>query len=133
MATITLIATIPAILALVNLAKQFGVTGKWSALLAVFLGVLVQAAEYGFLTDDLSRSGWYGAIATGLILGLSAAGLYDVARTVSPEIPPAELTVDDSWLPGEAAEGVFIGAPVESDDQAGDEHAPEAPRDDLGT
>ena len=82
--TTTTIATIPAILALVNLAKTFGVTGKWSALLAVILGVAIQAAEYGVTSTAQTPAGWYGAIATGLVLGLSAAGLYDVARTVAP-------------------------------------------------
>lgn len=81
---VTSIATVPAILALVNLAKTFGVTGKWSALLAVILGVAIQATEYGVTSTAQTPAGWYGAIATGLVLGLSAAGLYDVARTVAP-------------------------------------------------
>ena len=84
MEIVTTLATIPAILALVNLAKTWGVTGKWSALLAVILGLVLSLADYGFLTEDpLTRSGWYIAAATGLILGLSAAGLYDVAATIS--------------------------------------------------
>lgn len=90
--TITTIATIPAILALVNLGKSFGVTGRWSALLAVVLGVAVQAAEYGVTATGHTPAGWYGAIATGLVLGLSAAGLYDVARTVSPDTAPVIVT-----------------------------------------
>ena len=81
---ITPIATVPAILALVNLGKSFGVVGRWATLLAVVLGVGLQLADYAFLTDTQSASGWYGAAAAGLILGLSAAGLYDVARTVAP-------------------------------------------------
>ena len=83
METITTIATVSAILALVNLAKLFGVVGRWSTALAVFLGVLIQVSEFLALTEDpVTVRGVYLAIATGLILGLSAAGLYDVAATI---------------------------------------------------
>lgn len=96
---ITLIATVPAILALVNLAKSFGVVGKWATLLAVVLGIGLQLADYAFLTDNQSAAGWYGAAAAGLILGLSAAGLYDVARTVSPAA--ATIVTDRATDPGD--------------------------------
>ena len=114
---ITLIATVPAILALVNLAKSFGVVGKWSALLAVVLGVGLQLADYAFLTDTQSASGWYGAAAAGLILGLSAAGLYDVARTVSPAAAtiitaratdPGDVTTATDELPDTSAAEAYM-------------------------
>ena len=83
METITTIATVSAILALVNLAKLFGVVGRWSTALAVFLGVLIQVSEFLALSGEPATvRGVYLAIATGLILGLSAAGLYDVAATI---------------------------------------------------
>lgn len=71
--TIVSLASIPAILALVNLGKTLGVKGKWAALLAVFLGVGLAIAQYG-----LGGYGWYQAAVQGIILGLSAAGLYDM-------------------------------------------------------
>ncbi|MCI7552249.1 MAG: hypothetical protein PUK40_02165 [Actinomycetaceae bacterium] len=77
------LATVPAILAVVNLGKQFGIKGKWSALLAVLLGVIFrfldQWAAWGF-TLDVNAA----ALTTeGLIIGLSAAGLYDVAGKIT--------------------------------------------------
>ena len=79
MDTALTLATVPAILAIVQLGKSLGLSGKWSALVAVILGVLLSVATY-----LLSAYGWYQAAASGLILGLSAAGLYDAARIASP-------------------------------------------------
>ena len=84
MDTIVTIASIPAILALVQLAKAFGVAGKWSTLLAVVLGVVLQAGDAAFVSGASTPAEWWAAIGTGLILGLSAAGLYDAARIASP-------------------------------------------------
>lgn len=72
---IVTIASIPAILALTNLAKSLGLSGKTSALLAVVLGIALAVAQY-----ELAGYGWYQAAAQGMILGLSAAGLYDVSK-----------------------------------------------------
>lgn len=72
---IVTIASIPAILALTNLAKSLGLSGKASALLAVVLGVALAVGQY-----ELAGYGWYQAAAQGMILGLSAAGLYDVSK-----------------------------------------------------
>ena len=81
---IVTLATIPAILGLVNLAKQWGVQGRWSALLAVLLGVAVALAEYVTAAQVIiTAQGVYSAVATGLILGLSAAGLYDATATAA--------------------------------------------------
>lgn len=107
--TVTLIATVPAILALVNLAKRFGVKGQWATLLAVVLGVVLNVADYAW-----HDAGWYGAATTGLILGLGAAGLYDVTDRDAPTVtvlssaPVDEVHVDtpvqgapwpDNWPP----------------------------------
>ena len=73
--TVLTLASIPAILAVVNLIKGFGIDGKWSALIAVLLGV-------GFMVADVTLSGEvYEAAKAGLLLGLGAAGLYDFAKT----------------------------------------------------
>lgn len=69
------LATVPAILAIVNLLKDFGVSGKWSMLAAVTVGVALATGEY-----FLATYGVYHAVASGLLLGLGAAGLYDAAR-----------------------------------------------------
>lgn len=81
MNAVTLLATIPAILALVNLAKQLGLPAKAALVVAVLLGVGLNVADYLWASVAL-----YQAISNGLILGLSAAGLYDVAKTVGAAV-----------------------------------------------
>ena len=80
------LATPLVILALVNLGKSMGVTGKWSMLLAVILGVLLAVADGILGTNPV-----YGFVSTGLILGLTAAGLYDVSVTVGKRYAPGEV------------------------------------------
>lgn len=84
METIVVLATIPAIVALVQFSKAFGVSGKWLTAEAVIFGVLFKVLDYIFLEawGAVTPPGIYVALVTGLILGLSAAGLYDVAKTV---------------------------------------------------
>lgn len=73
---IVALATLPAIVALVNLAKRLGLDGKAALVLAVVLGVGLSVADYSF-----AGQGWYAAATSGLILGLGASGLYDLAPT----------------------------------------------------
>lgn len=75
MTTISSVASIPAILAIVNLLKGLGLSGKWSALVAVALGVAINVLVYLF-----AASGAFQAASTGLLLGLGAAGLYDASK-----------------------------------------------------
>jgi len=77
--TVTALATAPAVLALVTLAKDLGLPTRLAALTAVVLGVGLSVADHA-----LAGSGAYSAAASGLILGLGAAGLYDTARLVAP-------------------------------------------------
>lgn len=87
MNAVVAIATAPAVLALVNLLKGLGLSGRWSALVAVLLGVAITAGG-AYLPSDVWQT-----IAEGLVLGLAAAGLYDVASrdTYTPERAEAEL------------------------------------------
>ena len=82
-ATVTTLATAPAVLALVTLAKDLGLPTKYAALTAVVLGVGLSVADHA-----LAGSGAYSAAASGLILGLGAAGLYDTARIIAPDKKP---------------------------------------------
>ena len=68
-------ATVPAILALVNFAKGLGLSSKLAMLLAVILGGGLSYADYAFGT-----TGVYNAIVQGILLGLGAAGLYDISE-----------------------------------------------------
>lgn len=87
-AAVTTLATAPAVLALVTLAKDLGLPTKYAALTAVVLGVGLSVADHA-----LAGSGAYSAAASGLILGLGAAGLYDTARIIAPA---AETTSEPS-------------------------------------
>ena len=73
MDAIMTIASVPAIVALVNLAKSLGLNGKLSALVAVVLGVCLNVA-----TVAAAGSPIFEAASQGLLLGLAAAGLYDL-------------------------------------------------------
>ena len=76
--TILTLLTAPAILALVNLLKSIGLSGKFSALAAVLIGVGIALLET-YAPADLVQT-----LAAGLITGLGAAGLYDVAAPPAP-------------------------------------------------
>lgn len=89
------LATIPAVLALVNLCKKIGMGKKWAPPAAVLLGITMQFLDagqtyawsvYGLDWHYIAR-----IAAQGLILGLSAAGLYDATTrtgTPAPEHDP---------------------------------------------
>lgn len=99
--TVLTLATIPAILAIVQLGKSMGwIVGKWAALAAVVLGIIFNLADYGFRTDPalLTPAGWYGSVIAGLILGLSAAGLYDASAVVGSSVAKA-ITENTTVVP----------------------------------
>lgn len=77
---ITLAATAPAIVALTNLARELGLPSRAGMLLAVTLGIALSVADYA-----LTGTGWYEQAVAGLMLGLAAAGLHDLAgRAATP-------------------------------------------------
>ena len=73
---LTAIASVPAIVAVVNLGKDLGLPSKASMVLAVVLGVLFAVGDH-YLGGDAG----YQAATSGLLLGLAAAGVYDLAKT----------------------------------------------------
>lgn len=84
------IAGLPAsgmIVALVEGAKRLGMPPRCAPALAVTLGVLWALAAY--MTTVAPRfQGWYDAVGTGVVLGLTAAGLYSGARAVVARAEP---------------------------------------------
>ena len=65
--------TVPAIVALTNLAKRTGLPSKLAPLVSVLAGVAVACGD-AYSTG----SGYLDAVARGIILGLTASGLYDL-------------------------------------------------------
>uniref|UniRef100_A0AAU8B4C7 Holin n=1 Tax=Dulem virus 32 TaxID=3145750 RepID=A0AAU8B4C7_9CAUD len=84
--TITTLATPVAVLALVELAKRLGLPTKAAAPLAVLLGVGLAIADFAW-----HGQAWYGAAVQGLILGLTAAGLWDIAGRAKQTTPTTML------------------------------------------
>lgn len=81
------IATLPAIVALVNAAKTAGLPSRAALLLAIALGVGLNLATWAW-----ADYGWFTAASSGLLLGLGAAGLYDLTPSTSP---PPRRAADD--------------------------------------
>ena len=69
----SILLTVPAIVALTNLAKRTGLPSRWAPLVSVLAGVAVACGD-AYSTG----SGYLDAVARGIVLGLTASGLYDL-------------------------------------------------------
>lgn len=69
----SILLTVPAIVALTNLTKRTGLPSRWAPLVSVLVGVAVACGD-AYSTG----SGYLDAVARGIILGLTASGLYDL-------------------------------------------------------
>lgn len=69
----SILLTVPAIVALTNLAKRAGLPSRWAPLVSVLVGVAVACGD-AYSTG----TGYLDAVARGIILGLTASGLYDL-------------------------------------------------------
>ena len=72
------ILSVPAIVAIVEVIKAFGVNGKYSLVVALAVAVALNVLNFQY-----GASGLYLAIIQGVLVGLSAAGVYDVAKAAS--------------------------------------------------
>jgi hypothetical protein len=72
---------IPAIVGLVQVAKDIGLPSRIAPAAAVVLGVLFGLAQLYATTET-----WIPAASLGIAFGLSACGLYDTARTLIPAL-----------------------------------------------
>ncbi len=70
---VTLIASVPAIVAIVNLLKKSGLPDAWSPLAAIVVGVGLNVTVWAW--GDLAV---FETVARGLIFALAASGLYDL-------------------------------------------------------
>lgn len=69
----SILLTVPAIVALTNLAKRTGLPSRLAPLVSVLAGVAVACGD-AYSTG----SGYLDAAARGIVLGLTASGLYDL-------------------------------------------------------
>lgn len=75
---VLLLALLPAVLGFVNFLKAMGLTGKVLTLASMVSGIVALVAH------DVLPPGVFTTAFNGLILGLAACGLYDIAAMVSP-------------------------------------------------
>lgn len=88
---VTAIATPAAVVAIITVAKDLGLPAKVSPLLAVAAGILLNlldSAVSGVLTQHTVLAG----VSQGLILGLTACGVYDIAKTVTDKRSEAKTS-----------------------------------------
>jgi hypothetical protein len=95
MDTVITLASIPAIIAVVTLAKDLGLRSTFAPLLAILLGVAFAIFDLFAGAGVLSTQTVLGAISLGVILGLSASGLYDGARAIGSK-NSAAVIVEES-------------------------------------
>ena len=75
------IVMVPLIVGLVEVAKRVGLPTQYAAMLALGLGVLVSVGSW--VAAEAGGRDLFEATLVGLALGLSASGLYSVARTIT--------------------------------------------------
>ena len=77
------------VVAIVQLLKsQFGIEGKWAILAAVVIGIVLSVANYAAKIVP-GFAAWYEVVLAGLMAGLAACGIYDVAHKPAD---PIDLT-----------------------------------------
>lgn len=95
-----MIASVPGVVALVNVLKRFGVSGQWSLLAAIAFGVALNVANLYFAADPT-----YQAIIAGAVTGLGAAGLWDSANAAGVRIETVKYPeFDDSEVPPQGSD-----------------------------
>lgn len=71
--TITVTVLVAITIGIVEVAKQFGVDKRWCPIIALLSGVLLTVGLSLFETT-------FTTVVTGLTIGLSASGLYDIGK-----------------------------------------------------
>lgn len=114
----SILLTVPAIVALTNLAKRTGLPSKLAPLVSVLAGVAVACGD-AYSTG----SGYLDAVARGIVLGLTASGLYDLMPG-EPKASTVNVYGKDSVVRGRHS--ATVGAP-ETPAQPEPESEAEAP------
>ncbi len=78
------VAGVPLVMGLVEVAKRVGLSSRWAPALAVGVGLTLSLAYRAALGLPAGEA-WAQATIGGLALGLTAAGLYSSARTLTHE------------------------------------------------
>lgn len=108
----SILLTVPAIVALTNLAKRTGLPSKLAPLVSVLAGVAVACGD-AYSTG----SGYLDAVARGIVLGLTASGLYDLMPG-EPKASTVNVYGKDSVVRGRHAEKPSLAPEAESEQEA---------------
>lgn len=111
----SILLTVPAIVALTNLAKRTGLPSRLAPLVSVLAGVAVACGD-AYSTG----SGYLDAVARGIVLGLTASGLYDLMPG-DPKAATVNVYGKDSVVRGRHS------APTPESEPESDAQAPAAP------
>ena len=116
----SILLTVPAIVALTNLAKRTGLPSRLAPLVSVLAGVAVACGD-AYSTG----SGYLDAVARGIVLGLTASGLYDLMPG-EPKASTVNVYGKDSVVRGRHSAGQSAPEP-EAEAPAAPSPAPAAP------
>lgn len=74
------------VMAIVEWFKKFGIVGNWSILISMLAGIGL-GVGYQFATKPpVGFADWFIMFIYGLVLGLTASGVYDVGKTLVTRI-----------------------------------------------
>lgn len=113
----SILLTVPAIVALTNLAKRTGLPSRLAPLVSVLAGVAVACGD-AYSTG----AGYLDAVARGIVLGLTASGLYDLMPG-EPKASTVNVYGKDSVVRGRHSSGQSAPEP----EAEADAPAPAAP------
>lgn len=124
----SILLTVPAIVALTNLAKRTGLPSRWAPLVSVLAGVAVACGD-AYSTG----SGYLDAAARGIVLGLTASGLYDLMPG-EPKANTVNVYGKDSAPMGRhsASTGTQPASPASEPEFESPQPAPAEPKLDPG-
>lgn len=124
----SILLTVPAIVALTNLAKRTGLPASLAPLVSVLVGVAVACGD-AYSTG----AGYLDAVARGIILGLTASGLYDLMPG-EPKANTVNVYGKDSVRTGRhsAATGTQPATPASEPETESPQPAPAEPKLDPG-
>lgn len=108
----SILLTVPAIVALTNLAKRTGLPSRLAPLVSVLAGVAVACGD-AYSTG----AGYLDAVARGIVLGLTASGLYDLMPG-EPKASTVNVYGKDSVVRGRHAEKPSPAPESESEQDA---------------
>lgn len=74
---------LPIVMGLVTLYGKFGVSGKWQLASSLLTGFVLGGGIMYVETKPVTVEGWVAVVLYGLLLGLTASGVYDVVKVAA--------------------------------------------------